>query len=183
MHWRFSVPGAEFEARAKQYFDEFRARRKKTIDLLAGSGVLRADAERMFKLPANVLVVTPHDDIARDREPLPSISRLLRTMGEPFAEPGWLDVAYSLLSQTTHSTPIGHMHTVRFRDDTSHGGELTPEMLALALDIACLSSAILIGLSAQIVSNNSGEAQSYHQELMRRAGQVHRAAQLVHYLD
>ena len=86
-------------------------------------------------------------------------------------------------SQTTHSTPIGHMHTVRFRDDTSHGGELAPEMLALALDIACLSSAILIGLSAQIVSNNSGEAPLHHQELMRRAGQVHRAAQLVHYLD
>ncbi len=75
------------------------------------------------------------------------------------------------------------MHTVRVRDDTWHGGHLAPEMLALALDIACLSSAILIGLSARIVSDDSGEAQSYHQELMRRAGQVHRAAQLVHYLD
>ena len=137
----------------------------------------------MFNLPANLLVMTPLDEIARGREPLPSISSLLRGMGEFFEEPGWLDVAYSLLSQTTHSTPIGQMHTVRFRDGIWHGGEITPEMLALTLDIACLSSAILIGLSARIVSENSNEAQSYQQELMRRAGQVHRAAQLVHYLD
>ena len=39
MYWRFSVSGTEFEDRAKQYFDEFRARRKKTIDLLVSSGV------------------------------------------------------------------------------------------------------------------------------------------------
>jgi hypothetical protein len=108
MLWRYSVPGeAEFKARAKQYFDEYRARRKKTIDMLAGSGVARADAERIFELPSNVQVVTPHGDIAKGREALPSISSSLRAMGEPFEEPGWLSVAYSLLSQITHSTPSG----------------------------------------------------------------------------
>jgi hypothetical protein len=184
MFWRFSVPGeAEFRARAKQYFDEYRARQKKTIEMLTGSGVPRADAERIFKLPSNVQVVTPHDDIAKGREPLPSISSLLRAMGESFEEPGWLDVAYSLLSQITHSTPIGHMHTMRVCDGVWHGGELTPEMLALALDTACLASAHLIGLSAIVLTNMSGEAQLYHQGLKRRAGRVHRAAQFVHGLD
>lgn len=75
------------------------------------------------------------------------------------------------------------MHTMRVRDGVWHGGELTPEMLALALDTACLASAHLIGLSALVLTNMSGEAQLYHQGLKRRAGRVHRAAQLVHGLD
>lgn len=184
MLWRFSTQGeAEFMARAKQYFDEYRARRKKTIDILAGSGVVRADAERIFELPSNVQVVAPHDDIARGREPLPSVSSLLRAMGEPFEEPGWLDVAYSLLSQITHSTPIGHMHTVRVRDGIWHGGDLTPEMLALTLDTACLASAHLIGLSTMVLTKMSSEAQAYREGLLRLAGRVHRTAQFVHGLD
>lgn len=182
--WRFSVGGgAEFEARAKQYFDEFRARRKKAIDALTGSGVPRADAERIFELPSNVLLMVPNDDIAKGRTTLPSISSMLRAMGKPFAEPGWLDVAYSLLSQVTHSTPVGQMHTMRVRDGVWHGGELTPEMLALALDTACLASAHLIGLSAVILTDMSGEARLYSEGLRRRAVRVHRAAQFVHGLD
>ena len=51
--WRFSAPDeAAFKARAKQYFDEFRARQKKTIDLLVGTGVPRADARRISHRPA-----------------------------------------------------------------------------------------------------------------------------------
>lgn len=118
MLWRFSVPGeADFKARAKQYFDEYRARRKKTINILASSGVPRADAERIFEFPSKVQIITPYDDIAKDRKHLPSISSLLRAMGEPFEEPGWLDVAYSLLSQITHSTP----HRPHARDSSPRG--------------------------------------------------------------
>lgn len=182
--WRFSARGeAEFKARAKQYFDAYRARRKKTIDMLTGGGVARADAERLFELPSNVQLMVPHDDIAKGRQDLPSVSSMLRAMGEPFAEPGWLDVAYSILSQITHSTPIGHMHTIRVREGVWYGGELTPEMLALTLDIACLASAHLIGLSAVVLADMSGEARLYQEGLKRRAGRVHRAAQLVHGFD
>lgn len=184
MLWRHSVTDeAEFRARAKQYGDEYRAMRKKTIDVLAGSGVPRADAERIFELPSNVRVETPHDDIARGRQPLPSVSSMLRAMGESFAEPGWLDVAYSLLSQVTHSTAIGHMHMMRFRDGVWHGAEISPEMLALALDTACLGSAFLIGRSAEILAGGNGETRLYREGLLRRALQVHQAAQLVHGLD
>lgn len=151
--------------------------------MLVGSGVARADAQRVFELPSNVQLLVPHSDIARGRQALPSISSMLRAMGEPFAEPGWLDVAYSLLSQVTHSTPIGHMHTMLVRGGVWYGGELTPEMLALALDIACLASAHLIGLSAVVLTNMSGQAQLYHEGLKRRAWRVHRAAQFVHGLD
>ena len=39
------------------------------------------------------------------------------------------------------------------------------------------------GLSAVVLTNMSGEALLYHEGLKRRAGRVHRAAQLVHVLD
>ncbi|MGH3198115.1 MAG: hypothetical protein ACRDOH_10160 [Streptosporangiaceae bacterium] len=184
MLWRFSARGEdEFKGRAKQYFDEYRVRRKRTIEALTSSGVARADAERIFELPSNVRLMVPHDDIAKGRQKLPSISSMLRAMGEPFQEQGWLDVAYSLLSQVTHSTPMGHMHAMRFRDGDWCGGELSPEMLALALDTACVASAHLIGLSAVVLTNMSGEARLYHEGLKRRARRVHRAAQFVHGLD
>ena len=182
--WRFSIPEeAAFKASAKQFFDEYRARQKKTIDTLSSSGVRRADAERIFTLPGNVLMVTPNDEIDKGRTPLPKISSMLREMGAPYPEPGWFEVAYSLLSKITHSTPIGHLHTVRFRDGIWHGNELSPEMLGLALDTACLGSAHLIGLSAVILTDMSNEARQYRDNLLREAATVHNAARLVHGLD
>ncbi len=182
--WRFSIPEeAAFAARAKQFFDEYRARQKKTINALVGSGVPRADAQRIFALPRNVRIVTPNDEIAKGRTPLPTISSMLREMGAPYPEPGWLDVAYSLLSQITHSTPIGHLHTVRFRDGISHGNELSPEMLSLTLDTACLGSAHLIGLSAVLLTDMSGDAVRHRENLLREAAKVHNAARFVHGLD
>ena len=65
-------------------------------------GVSGRMRERIFELPSNVQLMVPHDDIAKGRQALPSISSMLWAMGEPFDEPGWLDVAYSLLSQVTH---------------------------------------------------------------------------------
>jgi hypothetical protein len=98
-------------------------------------------------------------------------------------EPGWLEAAYSLLSQITHSTPIGHLHTVRFRDGIWPGNELSPEMLSVALDAACLGSAHLIGISAVLLTDVGGEALQYRQGLVREAAMVHNAARFVHGLD
>jgi hypothetical protein len=184
LQWRFSIPDADaFKARAKQYFDEYRAREKKTIDTLVGSGVAKADAQRIFERPRNVHIVTPNDQIDTGRKPPPKIGSMLRAMGAPFPEPGWIEVAYSLLSQITHSTAMGHLHTVRVHDDVWRGNELSPEMLALALDAACLGSAHLIGLSAVILTEMSSEATRYHQNLLRKASVVHGAARMVHGLD
>ena len=67
---------------------------------------LKQRAERIFELPSNVRLMVRHDDIATGRQELPSISSMLRAMGEPFAEPGWLDVAYSLLSRSPTARPV-----------------------------------------------------------------------------
>lgn len=186
LRWRFAVAGEErFRARASQYFDEFRSRRRKAINLLTGSGVSHRDAEHLFALPSNVQVVSPHDRVAPHRTPLPSIRPMLREMGSAFgfAEPGWLEVAYSLLSQVTHSTPIGLLHTIRRRDGGWHGNEISPEMLALALDVTCLGSAYMIGHSALILTNLSPEAHVYRRALAVKAAEVHQHARLVHGLD
>jgi hypothetical protein len=183
--WRYST-GADpdaFIARAKQYFDEFRFREKKAIETLTGSGVPRADARRVFARPSNVLIGTPNDEIARNRQALPKMGDMLRAMATRSRESGWLEVAYSLLSQITHSTPIGQLHTVRVRDGVWHGNELSPEMLALVLDVSCLGSAHVIGTGARVLTDNSADAVGYHRDLLSQAEVVHARARRVHRLD
>lgn len=184
MVWRYST-GADwdaFTARAKQYFDEYRFRQKKAVNTLTGSGVPRAHAQQIFAKPHNVQTVTPDDEIAKNRQPLPSIASMLREMRAPFRPSAWPEVAYSLLSQITHSTPIGHLHTVRFRDGGWHGNELSPEMLSLTLDAACLGSAHIIG-TAVLILNDASEAEQYRRDLLLQAAVVHSAARRVHGLD
>jgi hypothetical protein len=184
MVWRYSTGDDwnAFTARAKQYFDEYRARQKKAINTLTGSGVPRAHAQQIFARPRNVRPMTPGSQIAKNRQPLPPIGSMLREMGAPFAPSRWPEVAYSLLSQITHSTPIGHLHTVRFRDDIWHGNELSPEMLSLALDVACLGSAHIIGTAVVILTGTS-DAERYRRDLLGQAAVVHSAARRVHGLD
>lgn len=171
----------EFMARSKRYFDEFRSRKKKTISLLTSNGVPTPVARKLLELPSNVF--EGPDDVAKNRERFPSIEDMLLVLGEPYSEPGWLSVAYSLLSQVTHSTPIGVLHLLTNREETVHLGEATPEMLGLALDVACLSSAHLLGLGAVFLTHGSPEAVAYSNELHRLAMGVHNAARWVHGLD
>lgn len=183
LNWRFAEPSeGAFKARAKQYFDEYRARRKKAIDLMISAGVPLRRAHQLFDLPKNVHPAS-NDGIAKGRAPLPTIASMLRQLGRPFPEPGWLEVAYSLLSQVTHSTPLGHLHAVRVRDGVWHGNELSTEMLGLTLDIACAGSALLIGHSALVLTDLGTEAIEYRTRLLRAAVNVHDAARLVHGLD
>ncbi|MYQ82552.1 MULTISPECIES: hypothetical protein [unclassified Streptomyces] len=55
-------------------------------------------------------------------------------------------------------------------------------MLSLALDVACLGSARLLGISGLLLSQGSDEAQQYATSLERRAYEVHDTARLVHGL-
>ncbi|MDX6242004.1 MAG: hypothetical protein QOG10_6875 [Kribbellaceae bacterium] len=179
--WRYAVSAGEFEARAKQYFDEFRARRKKTIETLTGSGVPRATAERLLAAPDNVRRGTSLEQTAKNRQRLPTTGSMLRDLGEPFPEPGWLEVAYTLLSQITHNTPVGALHMLSYQPVWGTG--ISSEMLALTLDTACLSSAQLIGRGAMLLTDQSDEAKEYQDLLLRAAGVVHNAARPVHWLD
>lgn len=182
--WRYSVPTPSvFEAQATQYFDEYRARRKKTIDQLVTSGVPRATAERFFELPSFVDVTRVPKFAAKGRTPLPPVSVMLDKLGDMFSEPGWLQVAYSLLSQMTHTTALGLLHSVRFGRGHLRGGELSSEMTALSLDIACVAGARILGTAGLILRNLDDDARQWRDELLRGAARVHDAARMVHGLD
>lgn len=185
LHWRFNVPDENsFTARATQYFDDFRSRSRRTVDLLRGNGVPKQDAERLFALPSYV-VAPPPKPPTKNRTRIPSTTSLLRdfsTATQP-RDPGWLVVAYSLLSQVTHATALGCMHTVRFGDDgTWHINQLTPELLALSLDVSCLASAYLIGHSSIVITELSQEAIQFRESLRLEASRVHATARLIHGL-
>ncbi len=112
MAWRYSEWTASvFEARATQYFDEYRARRKKVIDQLTASGVPRGVAEQLFELPQFVDISNVPVTASPGRKPLPSVSEMLTNLGAMFVESEWLNVAYSLLSQMTHMTALGLLHS------------------------------------------------------------------------
>jgi hypothetical protein len=181
--WRFSVSGEEFKVRATQYFDEYRARKGKTINLLASSGVPRTEAIAFFALPDFVDARTLSNVVAKGRAPIPSVTSMLGEFGTGFPEPGWLVVAYSLLSQITHSTPLGLLHSVRPIATGFRGGGLSPEMLALALDVTCLASASLLRHSALVLTDAAPESRAFGRGLQHRAGVVHDRARMVHGLD
>ncbi|OIJ85203.1 hypothetical protein BIV24_28965 [Streptomyces colonosanans] len=170
-----------FVQRSTQYFDEFRAKKKATIATFAGNGVALAAATRLLKMPDHV--VEGPETITKGRRPLPSIDKMLLLMGAPYPEPGWLPVAYSLLSQVTHSTPVGIVHMTRYREGVLSAHDISPEMLALALDVACLGSARLLGISGLLLSQGSDPAQQYAAGLERRAYEVHDIARMMHGLD
>ncbi len=108
---------------------------------------------------------------------------MLIEMSSDAFERGWLDVAYSLLGQVTHSTPVGHLHVVRSRRGIVDFAEITPEIAGLALDVACLGSAILLGMTSMMLTDNSDEAYRYYLELDRLAADVHNFGRLAHGLD
>jgi hypothetical protein len=183
-HWRYQDFDRErFIARSTQYGDEFRQKERKAISLLTGNGVPAKDAKALFALPGGVQLPVVPPTVRKNREKLPSVDKMLAAMGSRYAEPGWLQVAYSLLSQVTHATPIGLMHSIRWRGSTWNANDMSPEMLGLALDVACLASAELIGVSALALTDVDPAAGAFLGRLRASALGVHRAGQLVHGLD
>ncbi|MFI5592495.1 hypothetical protein ACIA5G_46125 [Amycolatopsis sp. NPDC051758] len=182
--WMTSISTEEeFMDRSKRYFDEFRFRRRKAIEAFTGNGVDRANAEKLFEFPKNIKISTPMDTTTKGRQPLPSMATLLREMGADYPETAWLDIAYSLLSQVTHSTPIGHLHTVTLDDGTLRAGTITKEFLGLTLDAACLGSAHLLGWSSVLLTAGREDARIYKRMLLQKAYHVHDAARMLHGLD
>ena len=185
LRWRFASADEDvFEARATQYFDEMRARSAKTVELLTGNGVPREDAEAILALPkGRVVVANPNQTITKNRKPIPTITSMVRDYGRGFPEERWFEVAYSFLSQTVHATPVGYLHSIRYSEQGWDAYDMSPEMLGLALDVACWASAHMIGHSSVILTNVSPEALAFRDKLTEAAYRVHEAARLVHGLD
>ncbi|WP_269167499.1 hypothetical protein [Modestobacter sp. VKM Ac-2977] len=139
------------------------------LDTLPASPPLAIDRRRT---PANLRAPRPER---------PAVQ--LIQLGNDAAEEHWYEVAYSLLSQVIHATPLGEMHLQARR----HGDvrKLSHEMTALSADVACLSTATLVGPLAGLLAQlyGIGDVSAWSGELYRAAGEVHSVARLVHFLD
>ena len=182
LRWRYSVQGEKAKARAKQYFDEFRHRQRQTIRMLAGQG-MKKDALRLFDLPTNVLTPPGVDQIAKNRTPIPNIATMLRSFGFSFSDPNWLEVAYKVLSQVTHATPLGYLHCLRYVDGEWIPNQLSVEMLALSLDVTATGGGYLLGTMDVLFNDVAPPAQRRFRALREAAGAVHYAAREIHGLD
>jgi len=183
-HWMTFDPSEQVVVeRSKIYFDEYRYRRQKAIKAFAGNGVTQRNAEKLLSLPDNIVVPASQHVVPSGRKPLPSITEMLRNLSKDYPEIGWMEVAYSLLSQATHSTPIGHLHMIRVRSGEFQSGVISPELLGLTLDAACLGSAHLLGSSSVLLTHGSQEAKKYALELLKCAYKVHDTARFTHGLD
>jgi hypothetical protein len=131
---------------------------------------LAPDHDKVRTLPAG----TP------DKQP-PPIEQLLR-LGMGFAEEGWLALAYSLLSQVTHLTPLGVLHaTAR---ETPLGPGLSHEMTALAVDVAVLGVITSALPHAHLVAAEAGrDIRDWDRSMRVAAAKIHNAARLLHFLD
>jgi hypothetical protein len=141
----------------------------KLLDTLPASPPLAIDRRRT---PAHLRAPRPER---------PAVQ--LVQLGSDAAEEHWYEVAYSLLSQVVHATPLGEMHLqARVRGDVR---QLSHEMTALSADVACLSTAALVGPLAGLLAHTYGlgDVAAWSGDLYEAAGQVHAIARLVHFLD
>lgn len=111
----------------------------------------------------------------------PPIEQML-SLGMGFAEEGWLALAYSLLSQVTHLTPLGVLHaTAR---ETPVGPGLSHEMTALAVDVAVLGTLTSALPHAHIIAAGNGrDIKDWDRAMRVAASKVHNAARPLHFLD
>ena len=114
---------------------------------------------------------------------VPSARHLMVRLGAGFPEPGWTVLAYSLLSQLTHATPLGLLHTI----GGVVGGEtaMSPEMTALVIDAVCMGAAVALPSPAAVFSMNAGlgPVDDWAYELRRASYGIHDVARRVHFLD
>lgn len=167
--------------------DEETARRARLRKRLSGhGGVARpAVAALLDPLPSERVPSLDTRRTAKGQTPpvVPSPTALMREFSRDHAEPGWTVLAYGLLSQITHATPLGLIHCCDDEDGT--GRRLSPEMTALAVDAVCLGAAATLPSSAAVFSLAGGldDVTAWTRELRMAAAAVHDAARPVHFLD
>ena len=148
-----SVSTAELWRRYVAVADDETARRATLRRALAADGVSSEVVSKLLEpLPkGQVQSVDRRRTPAHERSPRlsPPFEQML-LLGQGFPEEGWLDLAYSLLSQIAHSTGLGLLHCLARE---SSGGEraLSEEMLALAADVACLGAARAVAPLARLI--------------------------------
>lgn len=103
----------------------------------------------------------------------------------------WVRIAYSLLSQVTHHTPIGALHAMEVDGTTMRSGSISPQLEALTIDAGCLGASwlwIALGVlqfGAPMRSGEEFDPSAYAEwvpKVRKAAAAVHAAALPFHGL-
>lgn len=183
--WRFSDPSDEELLKRYQAHMDDATDRKKALESSLRTRTSSADAIESLLYPRG------RGDFAIDNRRMPDnqsavipkptdhLSEL--SMGIP--EEFW-DLAYRLLTQAAHATPLGLLHAVARVDQATGKPVLSHEMTALSLDTACVGAALVMRSLAPLIANQAGLASpdSWLAELFRAVGTVHHTAMKIHFL-
>lgn len=99
-------------------------------------------------------------------------------------EPDWGPLAYSLLTQVAHATPLGLLHAFANADPTTGHARLSPEMTALSIDTACIGAAFTFRSLAPVVTNVCGlpDPKDWLIEVFNEMHKIHYYSQPIHFL-
>lgn len=187
LSWRSADPSdEELLARYVAVMDDA-TDRKKALEqkLLTRTSSTRAVEELLYPLGRNGFAVDRRRRSANDvpnRPPSPKMH--LNALALGVAEPNWGDLAYKLLTQAAHATPLGLLHSVARLDPSTGNPALSHEMTALSIDTACIGSALTFQSLAPLIALQAGlpSPREWLKELFEAVVDVHRDAQLIHFL-
>ncbi|SDM03067.1 hypothetical protein SAMN04487916_12233 [Arthrobacter sp. ov407] len=187
LSWRSADPSdEELLARYVAVMDDA-TDRKKALEqkLLTRTSSTWAVEDLLYPLGRSDFAVdtrrTPTNEI-RSRPPSPKIHLSALALG--VAEPNWGDLAYKLLTQAAHATPLGLLHSVARLDPKTGNPALSHEMTALSIDTACIGAALTFQSLAPLIALQAGlpSPREWLKELFEAVSEVHRDAQLIHFL-
>ena len=118
----------------------------------------------------------------KSRPPAPGVHLDALNLGD--AEPNWGGLAYKLLTQVAHATPLGVLHVVARQIPGSGNPALSHEMAALTIDAACIGAALTFRSLAPVIAMQAGlpTPTDWLRELFEAVRDVHAQAQLLHFL-
>lgn len=161
--------------------------RKKSIEsqLLTRTSSKHAIEQLLYPLGRSSFAVDTRRTPAGEKPiRIPSPGEHLDLLELGIAEPNWGQLAYKLLTQAAHATPLGLLHAVARTDPATGHFALSHEMSALAIDTACIGAALTFRSLAPVVTYQAGlpSPLPWVKELFEAVRQVHREAQLIHFL-
>ncbi len=183
--WRFSNPSdSELLKRYQSHMDDA-TDRKKAVENRLRTRTSSVQAVESLLYPrgrGNFAIDTrrrPSSESAVIPGPLDHLGELSLGATEPFWE-----LAYKLLTQCAHATPLGLLHSVARVDPTTGQPFLSHEMTALSLHAACMGAALTMRGLSPLIANQAGlsSPMDWLVELFKAVSRVQYKAQQIHFL-
>lgn len=185
LSWRFSDSDDEVLLRRYQSHMDYATDKKKALEnsLRTRTSSFGAIERLLYPRGRGKFAIDNRRMPDSDRAMIPSPQDHLRALNLGEVEPYW-DLAYKLLTQAAHATPLGLLHSVARLDPETQEMTLSHEMTALAIDAACTGAALTFRALAPLISNQAGldDPHQWLVELFDAVGEVHSAAQRIHFL-